>query len=361
MRAGANEFLTFPPAADAFEEALRRTAARRSTTNGSDATTLVFFGAKGGAGATTIAVNCGVEIARLSKRRTIILDLKPGLGEVSLFLGVRSRYTLLDALDNIHRLDAGFLRELVVKHKSGLDLLAGSDQFDRPGAADSGGLEEVFRLLADEYDYILIDAGSQVNAASIPALYTADFIGLVANPDVPSIRNAQRLLERIRQLGASAERVRLLLNRAAEPYPIPPTQIEAGRRPSDRSLVPERLQDGVDGDELRRAARAQQQYRACRAVRPVYAAHSRRRRRDPRRDAGQEERARSQPARIDLVSHYEFCCDTSLFDTASAGSGGEDAATAPAVPRAACQRASQASEPPQPRGAGTERSRPRRG
>ena len=58
------------------------------------------------------------------------------------------------------------------------------------------------------------------------SLYTADTIFLVANPDVPSVRNAQRLLERVRQLGACGERVRVLLNRAAEPYPIPPKQIE---------------------------------------------------------------------------------------------------------------------------------------
>lgn len=252
MRAGANEFFTFPPANDAFQEALRRTAARRTTASGTDTTTLVFFGVKGGAGTTTVAVNCSVEIARLSKRRTIVLDLKPGLGEVSLFLGVRSRYTLLDALDNIHRLDAGFLRELVVKHKSGLDILAGSDHFDRPGASDGAGLEEVFRLLADEYDYIIIDAGSQLNPASLSALYTADTIGLVANPDVPSIRNAQRLLERIRQLGTSTERVRLLLNRAAEPYPIPTTQIEAAvghpidhTFPSDYKTVATAMNSGV--------------------------------------------------------------------------------------------------------------------
>jgi Flp pilus assembly CpaE family ATPase len=60
---------------------------------------------------------------------------------------------------------------------------------------------------------------------------------LVANPDVPSLRNAQRLLERVRELGASGERVRLLLNRAADPYPIPPKQIEAALgHPIDQTL-----------------------------------------------------------------------------------------------------------------------------
>ena len=254
MRAGANEFFTWPPADDTFHAAVHRTAARREAAMGSrpSAVTMVFFGAKGGAGTTTTAVNCAVELARLSKRSTIIVDLKPGLGEVALFLGVRPRYSLLDAIDNLHRLDREFLRELVVKHKSGLEILAGSDQFERPGANDGSAIEELFRLLGRQYEYIIVDAGSQINSCSVAALYTADTIFMVANPDVPSVRNAQRLLDRVRQLGACGERVRVLLNRAAEPFPIPPKQIEGALGhpihhmfPSDYKTVSTALNSGV--------------------------------------------------------------------------------------------------------------------
>jgi pilus assembly protein CpaE len=254
MRAGANEFFTWPPAEETFQSAVRRLAARRETAQGArpPATTMVFFGSKGGAGTTTLAVNSAVEIARLSKRSAIILDLKPGLGEVALFLGIRPRFSVLDAVDNLHRLDREFLKELVVKHKSGLDILAGSDQFDRPGAQDAGGFEELFRLLARQYDYILIDAGTQINSCSVAALYAADQLFLVANPDVPSVRNAQRLLDRVRQLGACGERVRVMLNRAAEPFPIPPKQIESALGhpihqmfPSDYKTVSTAMNSGV--------------------------------------------------------------------------------------------------------------------
>jgi len=254
MRAGANEFFLWPPPDDTFHGAIRKTAARRDAAQGAkpNATTLVFFGAKGGAGTTTVAVNCGVEIARLSQRSTVIVDLKPGLGEVALFCGVRQKYSVLDAIDNLHRLDREFLRELVLKHKSGLEILAGSDQFDRPGAADSGGVEELFRMLTRQYDYVLVDAGSQINSVTVAALYTADAMFLVCNPDVPSIRNAQRLLDRIRQLGAAGERVRILMNRAAEPYPIPPKQMESALGhpihqtfPSDYKTVSTALNSGV--------------------------------------------------------------------------------------------------------------------
>ena len=254
MRAGANEFLTWPPVKEAVHEAIARAAARRESSPAARprATTSVFFGAKGGAGTTTVAVNSAVELARLSRRPTAIVDLKAGLGEVTLFLGVRSRYSLLDALDNLHRLDGEFLKELVVKHKSGLEIFAGSDQFDRPGVADTGAIEEVFRLLARQYTHIVVDAGSQLTPCATAVLYAADTIFLVPNPDVPSVRNAQRLLDRIAQLGACGDRVRVLLNRASEPYPIAPDQIESALgRPieqmfrSDYRTVSAALNSGV--------------------------------------------------------------------------------------------------------------------
>jgi pilus assembly protein CpaE len=254
MRAGASEFFTWPPPQETFFGAIRRTASRREAAQGArpTSTTLAFFGAKGGAGTTTIAVNCAVELARLTKRGTVIVDLKRGLGEVALFLGIRPRFTLLDAIDNLHRLDRAFLKELVTKHKSGVDLIAGSEQFDRPGTGDASALEELLQVLTRHYEYIVLDAGSDMNICSQAGLYAADSMFLVANPDVASVRNAQRLLERVRQLGAAGERIRILLNRAAEPFPIAPKQIEtAVGHPihhmfgSDYGIVSTALNSGV--------------------------------------------------------------------------------------------------------------------
>jgi pilus assembly protein CpaE len=238
MRAGANEFFAWPadaaslapPVEEALHGAVRRAAARRDAaqaTTRQPTVTHVFLGAKGGSGTTTVSVNCAVELARLTRRPTIIVDLKPSLGEVALFLGVRPRFTVLDAIENLHRLDKDFLRELVARHKSGLDILAGSEQFDRPNAQDASAVEEVLRALGRLYDQIVVDAGSSLSACSAAALFTADSIFLVANPDVPSIRNAQRLIDRVRQLGAGGERIRVLLNRDSEDQLIAPKQIES--------------------------------------------------------------------------------------------------------------------------------------
>jgi Flp pilus assembly CpaE family ATPase len=65
-----------------------------------------------------------------------------------------------------------------------------------------------------------------INSCSASALYAADSIFLVTNPDVPSIRNAQRLVDRIRQLGAGSERIKILLNRDSDQNIIASKQIE---------------------------------------------------------------------------------------------------------------------------------------
>jgi pilus assembly protein CpaE len=264
MRAGANEFVPWSPGAnnqasrsmeESFHGAVRRAAARREASSAGarqPCVTYVFLGAKGGAGTTTVAVNSAVELARLSKRPTVIIDLKQCLGEVALFLGVRPRFTVLDALENLHRLDKDFLKELVSKHKSGLDILAGSEQFDRPNPQDSGAIEELLRNLSKLYEHIVIDTGNMMNACSVSALYAAETVFLVTNPDVPSIRNAQRLIDRVRQLGAGSERVKILLNRVSDQHLIAPKQIETALGygihhmfASDYRTVSEALNSGV--------------------------------------------------------------------------------------------------------------------
>ncbi len=260
MRAGANEYLTWSQKEtgaslkESLQTALKRTADRHrpAKDSGRSAVTLSFFGAKGGAGTTTLAVNTAIDIARLSKRPTLIIDLHQFVGEVSLFLGVRPRFTLIDALDNLHRMDKEFLSELVVRHKSGLDILAGGDQIDRPGTNDAPAIEQLLQQLGRSYEFIIIDAGTVTTAVADVAVFAADTIFLVANPDIASVRNAHRIVDRFEHLGASRDRLRVLLNRVSDQNQIGPKQIEAtlGHSihmafPSDYGVVSAAMNSGV--------------------------------------------------------------------------------------------------------------------
>ena len=118
------------------------------------------------------------------------VDLHQFIGEVALFLGVRPRFTLADALDNLHRIDTEFLRELVVKHKTGLDILAGGEQADRPGPQDAVNFEQLLQTLGRSYDYIIIDAGLVTGPCADVAVFAADAIFIVATPDIALTQGA---------------------------------------------------------------------------------------------------------------------------------------------------------------------------
>ena len=203
MRAGANEIFAWPTGngglPDAMQEgiqvAVRKTNQRvqAATPEGGVASTVVsFFGSKGGVGTTTLAVNTATEMARLTKQPTLIVDLNP-FTRSGCFLACARGFTVLGALDSVDRLDTVFLKKLVATHKTGLDIMAG-EQLDRPNPQDTGRVEELLRLLATSYRFVVIDGGGLTNASAASAIFASDATFLVANPDVASIRNTRRLV-----------------------------------------------------------------------------------------------------------------------------------------------------------------------
>ena len=70
----------------------------------------------------------------------------------------------------------------MARHKSGLDILAGSEEFDRPNGQDAGAIEELMRVLGRIYDFVIVDIGNLISACTVSTLYGADSVFLVVNP-----------------------------------------------------------------------------------------------------------------------------------------------------------------------------------
>src|SRR4051812_47198244 len=174
-----------------------------------------FLGTKGGTGTTTLAVNCAADLRRITNRSTLVVDLKSGTGDVALFLGLRPRHSLLNALDHLVWIDPPMLSRYIVEHDCGLHVLAAGDDFERPSPRESDGVEQTLRALNSIYDFVIVDVGSSLMTAKV-ALQVSDAILLVANPDVPCLRNLQRLIDGVKSAGVPGERLQIILNRASE-------------------------------------------------------------------------------------------------------------------------------------------------
>jgi pilus assembly protein CpaE len=197
MRAGAREFLNEPLSSASVAEALGRAAARREEVSSLKKTrgkVLVFLGAKGGSGVTTVTANFAVALARESGESVALVDLNLRLGDAALTLGLESEFSSLDALQNEKRLDSELVSKLFVRHASGLNVLAGPSNLTsfQPTAP---GVLKLAQVLRGNFAWVVVDAGCPYGAYTQSLFEAADKVYLVAQVSVADLRNAHLLIQ----------------------------------------------------------------------------------------------------------------------------------------------------------------------
>jgi pilus assembly protein CpaE len=211
MRAGAREFIERPTnTTDLLEAFVRLTSAqRRGRQEGLRGKVFSVINAKGGNGATTVAVNLALAL-QFAYGQTALIDLAP-LGHTALHMNLKPVFTVSDATRNLHRMDASLLESFMTRHSGGLQLLAGSNI---PAALDPSTAEFVrlFDMLVSHYRYVVVDASSRFDAATRLIASLSETVLLVACSDVASLWSAARVHQYLGESGGR-ERVRLVLNR----------------------------------------------------------------------------------------------------------------------------------------------------
>jgi pilus assembly protein CpaE len=196
MRAGVNEVVADPVTQADLEQAIQRVVNQRQPAGLGRVFAIV--GAKGGVGATTVAVNIASVLGPAGKPgRTLLMDLHQAGGDAALFLGAEPRFSILDALENTHRLDATFLRSLVTPVAPGVDLLASPERAVTTHA-DTATNRAVIDFMAATYRFIVLDL-PRSDVAALDALDLADTIIVVANQELATVRRAARLSAALRQ------------------------------------------------------------------------------------------------------------------------------------------------------------------
>jgi pilus assembly protein CpaE len=233
MRAGANEFVTEPVGETLVAAVQRLLALRRPVVTGQ---VFAFVGAKGGVGTTTTAVNVATALAKAVPGRTLLVDLHLAHGDAALLLGAEPRFSIVDALENIHRFDEAFFRGLVTATKAGVGLLASAD---RALLSHDTGMEQVRSVVefaAHLYPYVILDV-PRSDAAALDALDTASSIVVVANQELSTVRSAGRLAATLRQRYGK-ERVRVIITRYDKQAEITKEDVEKAVATRVSHLVP---------------------------------------------------------------------------------------------------------------------------
>ena len=198
MRAGVNEYVSEPVTTQALEEAVRRLIAKGAAEPVGQI--FAFVGAKGGVGTTTLAVNTATTLARAAKRPALLLDLHLGHGDAAIFLGVEPKFSIIDALENVYRVDETFFRSLVQKTKAGVDLLGSSERLTASGV-DAQRMHALLDFASRQYQYTVLDV-PRSDVAILDVLEATTSIVLVSTHELSSGTHASRPLWRIARQGS---------------------------------------------------------------------------------------------------------------------------------------------------------------
>jgi pilus assembly protein CpaE len=211
MRAGAREFLDHASSREALVEAFTRFSATlsRAQRSASKARVLTFLNAKGGAGATTTAVNTAVALQE-THGRVVLVDFAP-IGHAALQLNLRPQFTIIDALQNLHRMDGSLLDGLMTPYRNGLHLLAGAQQ-PHNAVPTASELARLFDLLVNQYHFVVLDCSGRMDGMMQMICDLSNAVLLVTQTDVVSLWSAGRICAFLQE-GAGRDRLRLVINR----------------------------------------------------------------------------------------------------------------------------------------------------
>ena len=215
MRAGIKECLPEPITPQALDEAVRRLVVGEQRERAGHV--VAFIGAKGGVGTTTLAVNTAAALAKTAGSPPLLIDLHVARGDAALLMGAEPRFSVLDAFENLHKVDESFLSGLVEKTQSGAYVLASSA---RPVnvATSPTATRTLLELAARRYRITVLDV-PRTDPAMLEALDPATVIAVVTSQELSAVRGAAATVATLRQRYGS-QRLRVLINRYDKNGPV---------------------------------------------------------------------------------------------------------------------------------------------
>jgi pilus assembly protein CpaE len=228
LRAGINEYL-FPPLQEPLRRALEKRSMERSRRRDggvkSGGKGFAFFSSKGGCGATTLVCHVAAELGR-QNQKVLLADLDLEAGMVGFITKTKSVYSILDAVNNLHRLDIHYWKALVSNGIPGVDIVASPAALASKVQIRDDQVRHVLGFARPHYDWTLVDLGRSLNRVAMAALEEIDEACLVTTLEVPALHQAKQIIQTLLDSGYGKNRIRLILNRAPKRLDITPGELE---------------------------------------------------------------------------------------------------------------------------------------
>ena len=227
MRTGASDCL-YPPFQEAdLRQVVERIAEDRCRTHPQrlSSRAVGFLSATGGCGGTTLACHFAEELRRISGQSLLLADFDITAGMVGFWMHSTDGYSIWDAIRSLQRLDFSMWRGLVTAVQDQFDVLSAPSEILTDDSCDAEKLLKILRFARSHYDWVVADLGPGLTVPSLKLLGELNALFVVSTPEVATLYQCRRLLQKLMSLGYPRHRIRLVLNRVEKRQQLQPAEV----------------------------------------------------------------------------------------------------------------------------------------
>ena len=214
IRSGFSEVITLPLTEQSLMQALDRHQNKQLNNASRQSKVISVISCKGGSGATFIATNLGYILATLFNKNVLLIDINQYFGDASMYVSDKKpSMTLADVCNQMNRLDFAFLESSLITVTKNYKILAAAESPDSAADINPEHLDTIIRMARNNYDYIILDVGRQIDALTVKGLDLSDTIFAVMQLVLPYIRDARNLLNVFKSLGYGQNKIQMIVNR----------------------------------------------------------------------------------------------------------------------------------------------------
>jgi pilus assembly protein CpaE len=236
MLAGARDFLAMPASAEEVgrsivsvlesEEKRQMRSRGQTATWGPQGSVITVFGAKGGIGKTTVAVNLAAALVQETGQSIVLVDGDNGFGDVCGMLDMQPERSVIDLARDLSKVTRDELPKYLMQHSSGLNVLAAPSQTMAWRSIKADDFRKIIELLSKSHDIVVIDTVGILNDLTLAALQASSLVLWVVTTEFASVRDSLRALEALRSASYPEDRVRIVTNDLAARDGVRATTIE---------------------------------------------------------------------------------------------------------------------------------------
>ncbi|MEE8347218.1 MAG: AAA family ATPase, partial [Dehalococcoidia bacterium] len=223
--AGVRDYLTKPlntnEVVKSVQTAIAQQERRRSLLAGDNVASpktagmiITIFGAKGGIGKTTTAINLASAFVAINAGSAVVVDVDTVFGDAAMMMDVPVETSLVDAADKIEELDRETISSYLSRHSSGVKILPAPFEPTDWRNVSPEAVDKVFTLLSQTHDFVIADCPATFTDLVAVALEKATVVLLLTSLDITSIKDTTTALKLLNSGMDNVDKIKLVINRA---------------------------------------------------------------------------------------------------------------------------------------------------